>query len=481
MNPEIIAALLQRLSASGGGMRRADTPSLGASVAMQQGVNDLWGPREIMGDGPPPDWRTATRPVGDAAPPYYLAQPRSSDPGYGSLAYGGSAADQAAAERVTALINGLETQPSPTLPKRSTGNKILGALGDALSNYGSVRSGGPVQPMGQYGSGVQQERLRFQSASEEAAKNNAAIRNQMRLAAMQSDDRERLARIQGEYGKEEAEIRSRPRPPIRVPTTVVDGKTGQNVRVVDWFDGDTGTFLRRTDQGEAGYAPAVMPGMEVGADGEPDAGIFRVPKSRGAGTERVTAPGGRRLEPMPSSPLAAEAGGKGAVLERVPDVMDVFNRAAESVGGDEGYFNGVQNWVQGQAAKRNLGRIVGAPPQLTDYFNSVKSVLFPIVKTGSGVNFSYQELDRWESRFPLPGFNTPEEAEHAWQVLIDEMISDVKSKYAAAGRTPPKMANPRVGKAEDFSTQPPMSRATFNSLKPSEQKRWTDGGGKVGQ
>jgi hypothetical protein len=67
----------------------------------------------------------------------------------------------------------------------------------------------------------------------------------------------------------------------------------------------------------------------------------------------------------------------------------------------------------------------------------MKSVLFPIVKKGSGVAFSANELDKWETRFPIPGVHDDETAADMWDSLIDEITADIKAKYKAGGRTQP--------------------------------------------
>ena len=196
--------------------------------------------------------------------------------------------------------------------------------------------------------------------------------------------------------------------------------------------------------------PVIMPTITVGADGKPKAGFSKISKTDKP-TTTVPGPDGSTIEPPPPPGMALEAGGKIGVLGRFKDLMDVFNSADTSVGGSSGFFNQSQNWVQNKLAGTSVGPIL-APEQLVNYKRSVRAVLFPIVKATSGAVFPEAELARWESRFPSPGVDTPEEALHAWKVLIEEMTSDIQGKYGASGRTSPAIPNP-------LDSSSPKSRA----------------------
>jgi len=261
--------------------------------------------------------------------------------------------------------------------------------------------------------------------------------------------------------------------PIRVPY-IFNPITGETREV----DPDEVDALLASGGVERFVPPVIMPGMEVGQDGQPRAVITRIPRVGGR-TTTVEGPNGNRLEPMPPTALATEAGGKAGVLGRFPDLMNVFNEADAAVGGSQGKLNQTWNYIQNRAARTGAGPIL-APPELVNYYNRVKSILFPIVKATSGAVFPEAELARWEARFPTPGVHRPEEVGPAWDALIDEMTADIKAKYGAAGRTPPAIPNPtnQSSPSGAFSGKT-MTRQQFDMLKPSEQQRWTSGGGMV--
>ena len=326
---------------------------------------------------------------------------------------------------------GLEMEPPPQAPmppqRVGAGRDIIGSIGDALLTMATVRAGGAPPEMGPFAAGRREQQksyegrlMEFQKRQIENEQANRTLRNSARM--MFAKPRAQSTRV--------------------FKSEVTRDINGENYKFVQFFDPE-GNFLGEKNMGLVGYAPVIEPGMEIDpATGKPKAGFIRIPKS-GEGATMVTGAGGRQFEPQPPVGLVTETGGKIGVLGRIPEVMNVFNIATQAVGGSEGMLRQTKNWALGKAAQTSAGPIV-APEPLVNYYASVKSVLFPIVKAGSGMVFPEAELARWEARFPIPGVDTPNEAEHKWNVIIQEMISDIQAKYGAVGRTAPIGAAPQT-------------------------------------
>src|SRR3990167_7850464 len=335
-------------------------------------------------------------------------------------------------ELMASLEPSPQMQPPAAPPPVGAGRSIMGGLGDALLSMASVRSGGAPMAMGPFAAGQRERQktyeermMEFEKRQAENAAADRAMRNKAKLDMALIG--KRRGNIQPYIRDSYFGIDDRPDSPTK----------GQRVRITDFYDKFNPDALLGSEYGEeTPFAPAIMPGMEIDPQtGKPSARILRIPKTGGPATA-VTGMGGATIEAMPPAGLIESVGGEAGVVQGIPTVMDVFNKAAESVGGSEGMLRQFKNWAVSKAGGTSIGPIV-APPEVVNYFSSVRAVLFPYVKSVSGAAFPEQELRRYESQFPLPGVDPPDVAANKWNVLIQQMVRDIKAKYGAAGRTPP--------------------------------------------
>lgn len=448
MDPAGIAALIQRMlppMAAGGGRNTPamDWRNLLEPIPMSSGPPPMQPP--IITPTTPPI-SEVMRPAANA--PYYLARPEAA-PSYGGGLYGmpGSPNDDSAA-RVTALINSMEPYPAPTPPQhRGFGNKILGALGDALANYGSVRAGGPAQPMGQYGAGLQGERLRFQGASDEAAKNNAAIRNQMRLAAFQKEQDRQTA-------KEVARIRAlTPNRSQRVmvsnqtidikgvPTSVDFIRDPMSGDVTDIQIGgqsvvDNDALMTEIEGGIKGFAPVYMNQMGPDASGNMTAGLYRFDR----GTGRFGRVG--NLQPIPQEGFVKDVGAGEGVMTGMPGVMKAYNEAVDETTENASswtpeFINKVKNYANATVANTSMKDLFSTP-KMINYYDQARGILSPYIRYVSGLTVPEAEYKRYERRLPIPGVTAPQNVVGRWNSLVREILRDMESKYRVSGRTPPQ-------------------------------------------
>jgi hypothetical protein len=357
-----------------------------------------------------------------------------------------------AVARVEELLRTLEQTPAPQAPpeykKVPVWARILGVIGDALSASGAVRAGGRPADIGQFQGYLQNRRANYQAQLQEYQKRsheteaaNRMLRNNVRIGF--SEDTRRRER-------EEAIAKIRPSRSQRLQKSEfvrdVNGEPHRFRQFTDPFDGsivpvvdpESGEILNELDLGPSYLAPTILPGMVIGGDGRPQASFVRIPKAGGP-TTTVQGPGGARLEPQPPAGLAESLGGEQGVVEGIPAVMDVYRKAEQAVGGSDNALRQIKNWALSKAAGTSVGPIV-APQELVNYYASVRSILFPYVKSISGAAFPEQELRRYEAQFPIPGVDT--DPEHKWNTVISQMVRDIKSKYRASGRTAPAIQQP---------------------------------------
>ena len=352
---------------------------------------------------------------------------------------------QAILEAVLAQLEGPPVQP-PVAPAPLGGlQRLAAAIGDFRAHVSNRQA---QSPQAQYQRALQE----YPQRASEADAAMRTLRNTLRIGSFQEAQK-------GQTQKEIAGMRSRATRYQRSEFTrdvggvphrfrqMIDPTTGQIVPV---YNPKTDDLEDEVDLGPAGYPPAILPGMVIDKKG-PQARILRIDKSGGP-AQVVEAPGGATLEPQPPTGLVTSAGAEAGVVGRIPEIMSVFDDADAAVRGDSGVLDQVQNYVQNLAAGTSVGPIV-APEQLVNYRRSMRSILFPYVKALSGATFPEQELRRYESQFPTPGVDTPGPegtAAHAWDALIQQMVTDIKAKYGAAGRTPPGVGQPKGNPVDDI-------------------------------
>lgn len=349
-----------------------------------------------------------------------------------TVASSGSSRDDILASVQRLLEGGLEYAPTPVQPRQGLFQNITGNLGDAITAMAAVRAGGAPPAEGTYGRTVREKRLRFTTAQNDALGANRDLRNKVRLAAAADVEQRGKEGRQLQGQKELAAIRTANRPLRFVPATInVDGVP---TRVIDAYDATTGEHVGTQSQGEAGFAPSIQPGMIGGEGGQPPkAGFVRIPRGSG-NTTVVPGPGGRTLEPPPPAALASEAGGKAGVLAGIPGLKQAFSDADLELRG--GNLQEIKTWLQAQTQGTRFEQ-VAEPVALQKYYAAVRGVLTPYIQNVSGKQVPESEFRRYEARMPIPGVTPPEAVDSKWGSLINEMVRDIKAKYAAQGRNPP--------------------------------------------
>ena len=330
-----------------------------------------------------------------------------------------------------ALLSKLKMMQAPQMRQPSTGQNVLGRLSDALQTYSSMRGGGgAVTP---YRTGLQNERMLHTQRAAGVEQQNVNTQNEAVMAM-----------FGGQMRLREAEARRATQRPFKSEfVRDVNGESrrfrqfiGADGQPIPTVDPQTGEMVNEVDLGPAGYAPVIAPGMD-----EEGAAMLRISKGKGGKATRVTTKGGGRVEPQPPAGFVQDVGGQSGVLAGIPAIMDIFSAAEKSVGGSEGLLNKAQNWSQAKAAGTSGGPFV-APDELINYYTSVKSVLFPLVKSISGATFPIEELKKYESQFPMPGVDSPSVAQHKWEALVQQISRDMEAKYRAAGRAPRAASGP---------------------------------------
>src|SRR5438046_173759 len=87
---------------------------------------------------------------------------------------------------VAHLLSTLEN-PQPTPPPRiSTGQDIVGSLGDAIKAMATVRAGGTPLPMGAFAAGIRQRQAEYDKARLASVQSGAEDRNAVRRLGLQS-------------------------------------------------------------------------------------------------------------------------------------------------------------------------------------------------------------------------------------------------------------------------------------------------------
>jgi hypothetical protein len=342
--------------------------------------------------------------------------------------------------KVDALLKTLEMEPPPSSPQYSPWRKVVGAIGDSILAMSSVRAGGGPQP-GRFGAQMQAEQAQHRLDTQRAGAANRETRNRIRIGAFE-DEQRRLRE------KEVAGVRGQNvRGQIRNLYTVDDD--GNPITIPYTYNPATGSIapvdpeeLAAVTAGggpEKFVPPVIMSGTVIGDTGQPQASILKIPRGPGP-TTRVSGPSGRRLEPLPPPGLVTETGGKVGVLEGIPGLKKVFNESNTELQGDtllgsETLGKG-KNWLQAQTAGTRF-QPIAMPVSMQKYYNALYAILFPYVRSVSGLVFPESELKRYESRMPIPGVTDPSVVDGQWESLIGEMVRDIQAKYGAAGRTPP--------------------------------------------
>ena len=388
--------------------------------------------------------------------------------------------------RILELLASLE-QPPPEAPpvapgpEPSTLQKVLfggaprnfvGSLGDAISAMAAVKAGGTPPAQGAYAASQEREAVRqaqlAEAARQRQAENDAAarsLRNTVRVSTftegLKQSGEEKLAKIKAqasgtkglksEYTVDEGGVSRRK---LRLTNPI----TGEPMPI---WDPEKQEQVWELDLGPAGYAPGLIPGMMGG-----EAGIFRTPRNTGEAT-RVTGPGGAKLEPPPPAGLVQETGGKIGVLQGVPGLREAYTAADEKLRGS-GKFDQIKNWAFAQTAGTAV-QPVAMPVPMQQYYNNMRSILTPYVRSVSGLVFPEAELRRYESRMPIPGVTPPEVVEGQWESLIGEMVRDIKAKYGAAGRQAPSIpsgaapVDPKVQEYQQYLDQLKKEQSLANT------------------
>jgi len=380
------------------------------------------------------------------------------------------------ARMIQDLIASLETAPAPAAPPAGpapptalqdalfggTPRHFAGALGDAIAAMAAVKAGGAPPAMGAFAASQQrqaelqaQQVREYQKRQEENAAAERMLRNQARISVFQEGQQqagaEKIAKMKvtGAKGVKSEFVRD------------VDGVSHRFLRLTDPISGETKPLLDpvtqeqvyELDLGPAGYGPAILPGMVVDKNGNPQARFVKISKGSGGVATEVKGPGGAILEPQPPAGLITGTGGEQGALGNIPGLEEAFVSTEKALGGRGNKLDQVIRYVQAKAAPQTFGPIV-APQELVDYFSQVKSVLFPYVRAQSGATFPIEELDRYEGQFPIPGIDTVDGARTKLRNITNQMISDIRAKYKAAGRTVPGAgsapADPAVQEYQQF-------------------------------
>lgn len=335
---------------------------------------------------------------------------------------------------VEELLSHLEMAKAPSYQPQTFRQRFFGTLADALMAASRARVGAAPGP-GAYGERIAAEQEAQRTAESNVMKYNTDLKNQARLSLTKEI-------LQGQTAKDVAGIRGQAslKGMRLTKDTTSENVNGIPTTVTRFYNPSTGEVVATHIGGERGFAPTIIPGQWVDTDtGEVTAGFARIPRTAGGPQPVGGGAGGpgKTFQPTPPAGFMADVATGEGVLTRFPKVQEAYQQAVDEGGGTaEGVLAKAWRQAEAAAATSSTGQFI-APPALIRYYAKMKSVLFPIVKRGSGVAFSAKELDKWQQRFPVPGVHDPETADFMWDSLIDEMVADIQAKYHVAGRKRP--------------------------------------------
>lgn len=395
-------------------------------------------------------------------------------------------------QTIDQLIGSLPYAQTALQPDMTKAQKVFGAVGDALMAAAQARAGGVPNSLGPFAAELKKREAEKLAATNQERAIRAKEERDIRVGQFKDvqdfEQAKELERIKAQNKMDVASLKG-----IRLVKQASDEMiNGKTTTVVRFFHPTTGQLIGVYTGGEKGYAPAIVPGLEIDTEtGETRASLLRVPRTGGPATP-VQGQEGKRVEPQMPPGMATDIATGEGIITRFPSVRDAYAKAEKESGGRGNILERAWRQVQAAAAKHESTQFI-ADPALTRYYAKMKSILFPLVKKGSGVAFSAKELDKWEGRFPIPGVHDADTADYMWDALIDEMIQDIQAKYDVTGRTNTnphalsnKPATGQVHRASDFLALPEEVRqremerfkAEGGTIIPDDAPLPTPGGGR---
>lgn len=370
--------------------------------------------------------------------------------------------NETAAQTVSRLIGSLDMVPAPQAVTHSVTNRVLGSLADGLRAFASARIG-EAPTIGPYAAQLAGEKLRFQAASQDAASTNREIRNKVRLAAFQ-DQQERQRQIDVEKMKAQAAVdAARARGGnLKSVSSVID-VGGTPTHVVDFYNPETGEHVGRQTQGPV--PPGYVPVTDVAGN------MYFAPKPTQGGVQSIPVPGGGTATKPASDAEMEDAANAKVFQTSLNQMLDILKRRS----GDQ----------TGRAVESAMSHIPGnkAAESQSDVslFNKSRFDLGMQARTlfgGKGLRNGDLVQKAIEN---IPEFYASPEL---LQKALDQLQESGNAALAERARLRPQVfgaagAGAGAKASVDYSGRPPMDVKKFNALKPSAQKQWILGGGKV--
>lgn len=398
------------------------------------------------------------------------------------------------------LMRTVEMSPLPQARKAKVWQNIVGSLGDAIMTMARIKAGG-LPEQGPYAQAQQARQMEFQKQSMAAEKSNRDLRNRLRITGAEEKARQarpgagpnlQLSQWQGmdEQGRptftpvifnpvtgqtfDAADPRQKFVAPGKGQAIIEENGVRKTVNVVR--DPVSGRITGIEEIGKTPFAPSVQPGVEIDPlTGEPRPGFFRIPKGPGA-MERVPTTGGD-VVPLPPAGAAQGVASQRAAMKGIDALKSVWQKYNPLAKGPAAYQGAVQTGLEYvPGLTRTLTNEEDYAVQ-SEYKAAMENSLLRYVNALSGKQYTIKELQKFSNLFPR--IYDPEETVNVKIQLLTESImrdvSEAEQIFPGVGGGSRKNQKPLGGAFVGKS----MTQQQFNSLKPSEQKRWKDGGGTV--
>ena len=425
ITPEVLVQLLQELQAMESGNPADFGPGAQARTQPQPQIQPQPQPQPQPGSFEGAFPRGGNIPLQPAQQTQSPSPMQSAQPSPEEL-YGIQQQGDPGIAQLMKLLEGAK-MPIPERPKQSneTLRMIAGSLGDAAMAMSNLRLGHPAG-QGAFAQSRQLTEDRYQKQLAEATRFNSELGAKARL--MMFDNKLQMRRD-----------RDKPVKPANMQLTKlsVPGPGGSEIEIPMNYNPEEGTITPTNLKGyEAFQKSPILPGSITGSDGKMRIGFVQIDPSTGVG-RFVEGEAGEQVAPKPEMGFQEGISGQKAMFDSVPGLKGIWTAAHKSLGGNEGVINYVQNYLQNLSAPTTLFKKL-APPELVNYYRDMRATLFPYIKSISGAAFPEQELQRYESQFPVPGIDSEETAGYAWDVIIRMIARDMAAKYDANGRIRPE-------------------------------------------